>query len=296
MIYPIISCLMSLDTSTQPPAATGQASAESATLTVGVFDSGVGGFTVAREVLQRRPDLNLVYFGDTLNMPYGGRAAQQLARFATASISFLIDQGANILAVGCNASNSVLGQGELRGFGIRVFDLVSSTVDSLLARPDPPDRLALVATVASINSGYWQRKLREAIPGIDLLEITAPEFVPLVEDESADPARIHAAVAKTLQPCRSQGYTAILHGCTHYPLLQEYMQEFSPEFSFIDPAVCLADSLAAHLPAPEEGAPLGWRRLYSSLPGPAFYGAAHKALGFPAEPLTKMYIVNACED
>jgi len=89
------------------------------TANIGIFDSGVGGFTVASAVLKRRPELNLVYFGDTLNMPYGGRTVEQLRRFAHNSIEFLLSQGIEILAVGCNASNSVLGQGELHSFGIQ---------------------------------------------------------------------------------------------------------------------------------------------------------------------------------
>jgi glutamate racemase len=288
---------MSLETQIEPPK-TGpeEARANVAAQTVGVFDSGVGGFTVAREVLRRRPDLNLVYFGDSLNMPYGGRSPEQLARFATNSIHFLIEQGVNILAVGCNASNSILGQSELRSFGIRVFDLVSSTVDSLRAADQPPERLALVATVASINSGYWQRKLHEAFPSIDVLEIPAPAFVPLVESETASEQSIRNEVEAALEPCLKQGFNTLLHGCTHFPLLEHYMVEYSPEFTFIDPAVCLAQNLAAHLSSPAAGAASGWRRMYSSLPGQTFYSTAHKALGFRVESLTKMYIVNPYED
>jgi glutamate racemase len=267
-----------------------------AAATVGVFDSGVGGFTVASAVLKRRPELNLVYFGDTLNMPYGGRTAEQLTRFAHNSIEFLLEQGIEILAVGCNASNSVLGQGELHSFGVPVFDLVSSTLEVMRGMYGRPERAALLATAATINSRYWERKLRDAIPELDLLPIAAPEFVPLIEAQQIDERLIRMAVHKQLAPVLNAGVRTVIHGCTHFPLLQDYMLELCPELVFIDPAQCLAERLAASLPPAPADAPLGRLRLYSSLPGETFFRVGEQALGRPVREHSRMYIVNPYED
>jgi glutamate racemase len=264
--------------------------------TVGIFDSGIGGFTVAEAILKRRPDLNLVYFGDTLNMPYGGRSLTQLARFARSSIEFLLEQGMDILAVGCNASNSALGQGELKSFGVPVYDLVTSTVEWLRGSAEKPEAIGLIATRAAIGSGYWERKLREAAPSTRIVPVATPEFVPLVEAGEQDEQANRDAVQKYLQPLLNQGVTTILHGCTHYPILQPLMEQLSTEFSFIDPAVCLAEKLVASLPPRLESAPLGRLRLFSSLPGPAFHTMSARVFGPSARDNTLMYIVNPYED
>lgn len=267
-----------------------------ATATVGIFDSGIGGFTVAREILALRPDVNLVYYGDSLNVPYGDKSPGQIARMAKHSIEFLVSHGIDILAVGCNASNSVLGQGELKSFGLPVFDLVTSTISHLQELPELPGSLALVATVASINSGYWQRKLAEAFPQLKILEIAAPSFVPLVEAGTDGGPDVQAAIQQILQVCKDQEVYTILHGCTHYPMLEGVMQSFCPEFKFIDPAVCLADKLVNHLSPAEPSAPSGSRAIFCSLPSKVFYQAGETALGFPIRSRTSMYIVNPFED
>ena len=270
--------------------------AKTAAPTVGIFDSGVGGFTVARAILALRPDVNLVYFGDNLNMPYGGRKPEQLSRFARNSIEFLLQNGMDILAVGCNASNSVLGQGELKSFGVPVFDLVSSTIETLRARPEPPTKLAIVATVATINMHYWQRKLSDAFPDIQLGEAAAPEFVPLVEAlEQSEPAK-RVAVRKYLLPLVREGYSEVLHGCTHFPLLEDVMLEEAPEMNFLDPAVCLAQQLTGSLEPAKPDAGKGSLELFSSLPGERFYAIAERALGRPVREYTRMYVVNPHED
>lgn len=266
------------------------------TPTIGVFDSGIGGFTVAGAILRRRPDLGLVYFGDTINMPYGGRSLTQLSRFAKNSIEFLLNEGMDILAVGCNASNSALGQGELKSFGIPVFDLVTSTVEWLRAQPETPHSIALLATEAAIRSGYWERKLREALPELEIQAVATPEYVPLTEAHVQDEYANLAAARKYLQPLLDKGVRTILHGCTHYPLLQSYMEQVSSELSFIDPAECLAEKLLANLRPPQPDARPGRLRLYSSLPGEAFFQAGQRALGRPIREFTSMYIVNPCED
>lgn len=264
--------------------------------TIGVFDSGIGGFTVAGAILRRRPGLNLVYFGDTLNMPYGGRSLAQLARFARNSIEFLLSRGADILAVGCNASNSALGQGELKSFGIPVYDLVTSTVEWLRAQPEPPRTIALLATETAVRSRYWERKLREALPGTEVTAVATPEYVPLTEAHDQDEQANLAAARKYIEPLVDQGVRTILHGCTHYPLLQPYMEQVSAELSFIDPAECLAEKLIASLRPPEPDEAAGRLRLFSSLPGEAFFRTAQRALGRPVRELTSMYIVNPYED
>lgn len=263
---------------------------------VGVFDSGVGGFTVAAAILKRRPDLSLVYFADSLNLPYGGRSQAQLARFAHNSIEFLIGQGIDILAVGCNASNSALGQAELNAFGVPVFDLVASTTQWMRGQYGIPERIALIATEATIKAMYWERKLNDALPELQVVPVAAPEFVPLVEQGRQDDAAIRRSVRAVIAPLVADGINTILFGCTHYPLLQRYMLDIAPGLHFIDPAECLAEKLCGSLAAASEGAKPGRRNFYSSLPTERFFELGERVFGAPIRQETGMYIVNPWEE
>lgn len=267
-----------------------------ASVNVGIFDSGVGGLTVLRELLARRPGLNVVYFADSLNLPYGGRGPEQLLRFAQGSIEFLLSKGANLLAVGCNTTMSVMGQGDLKSYGLPVFDLVSSTVDWLRVQHGRPQRLGLLGTVATVQSRYWERKLAGAFPEMQVTALACPEFVQLVEDPHAPEAAIRHAVRERLGPLLDSGIRTLLHACTHYPWLQRYMTELEPELMFIDPAQCLAERLCASLPQPDPSGKPGKLQLYCSRPTELFYRFASEALGREARELTRMYIVNPYED
>jgi glutamate racemase len=263
---------------------------------VGIFDSGIGGFTVAKAILSRRPDISLVYYADSLNLPYGGRSREQLTRFAHNTIEFLLSQGIDVLAVGCNASNSALGQSELRSFGVPVFDLVGSTIDWLRNQYGRPQEIGLLGTLATVRSQYWERKLKEAFPDMQVHAVAAPEFVPLIEAQEQDLAAIRRSVRNTLRPLLESGVRSLLFGCTHYPLLSEFMLEVEPGLQFIDPAECLAGALTRTMSAARPDARPGTLRFFNSLPGERFYSLGERVFGRSIRELTKMYIVNPFED
>jgi glutamate racemase len=280
----------------QPQSDQARDTPEQLPVSIGVFDSGVGGLTVAQAILRRRPDVNLIYFGDSLNLPYGGRMPEQLVRFAHNSIEFLLEKGATVLAVGCNATNCVLGQGDLKSYGIPAFDLVSTTVDWLRVQHLRPHKLGLLGTLATVHSRYWERKLTDAFPEMEVVAAAAPEFVPLIEAGNAPEREIRYAVHARLQPLLDEGVRTILHGCTHYPWLQRYMEEVERDLHFIDPADCLAERLCAALPPARDGSRRGKRQLFNSRPSGLFYRMASEALELDARTATRMYIVNPYEE
>ena len=216
---------------------------------VGIFDSGVGGFTVARAIRRLRPDIHLVYFGDTLNMPYGGRSPEQIQRFAHRSIEFLLaarhrDSGRGLQRVQQRARPG--GAAQLRG------DRVRSGVEH--GRDDahdvPAARIAWRSSPrsATVQSRYWERKLLDAFPALDLRVVAAPELVPLVEAPSPDSREVSAAVRRYLAAAgrsrRAHGHPR-LHALSAAASLM--MELLCPELLFIDPAVCLAQRLAASI-------------------------------------------------
>ena len=265
-------------------------------VTVGIFDSGVGGFTVLKALLARRPDLNIVYFGDTLNAPNGSRAPEQLHGMCNNMIQFLIDQGVDIMAVGCNSCNILLGSAELNSYPIKSFDLVSSTVDWLRAQHHIPENLAILATRATINSRYYERKLLEAFPEMKIGSMAAPKLVPLIESFPWREYDLRTAVQEYVNPLLAEGYKNIVLACSHYRWIERYIRELDPELALIDPAECLAERLVASLPAALPEARPGALKLYSSHPNAAFSHFAEMAIGKPAGEYIKLYIVNPYEE
>jgi glutamate racemase len=272
------------------------APASSKAVTVGIFDSGVGGFTVLKALLDRRPDLNIVYFGDTLNAPNGSRPPEQLHGMCHNMVHFLIDQGVDIMAVGCNSCNILMGTAELKSFQVASFDLVSSTVDWLKVQHHRPENLAILATKATINSRYYERKLEEAFPGMQIGSMAAPLLVPLIESFPWREYDLRTAVQEYINPLLEQGYRNIVLACSHYRWIEKYLRELDPDIALIDPAECLAERLVASLPPALPKAPAGILKLYSSHPNEAFSHFAEMAIGRPARDYIKLYIVNPYEE
>jgi glutamate racemase len=258
---------------------------------VGIFDSGVGGFTVARAIRALRPEMHIVYYGDSLNAPYGPRPGHQLQEFARNMIAFLLERRIDIIAVGCNSSSVYLGQGELKNYGIPAFDLANSTIDWLRSHHERPERLALLATESTIRSGYYQRKLHEAFPEISVEGRAAPELVPLIESPFTPEQRLKSAVRKYTEPLLEAGIRHIMLSCTHYPLLSEYFMEIDESIVLIDPAECLAQRLDSAIPRSEDRVE-GDVEVYSSMPSPVFYRIGERMLGRPIQNKTRMVIVN----
>jgi glutamate racemase len=273
-----------------------QAKPSSGRSCIGIFDSGVGGLTVLREVLQLRPDLDFIYFADSLNLPYGNRTPEQLIRLGHSNIEFLIERGASCLAVGCNSTSTIMGQGDLKSFGLPVFDLVSSTIDWLRVQHHTPRRIGLLGTLATVQSRYWERKLNETFPSLEILTLACPEFVPIIEGPQLHADVLRHIVQQRLEPLLQSGVRTLVHACTHYPWLERSMLEVCPELLFINPAKCLAERLCHSLGDADGTAKAGRVALYNSRPSEVFYRLASEVLGCDARSLTTVYIVNPYED
>lgn len=268
----------------------------SRTTTVGIFDSGVGGFTVLKALLSRRPDLDIIYFGDSLNAPNGSRPPDQLHGMCRNMVQFLVDQQVDIIAVGCNSCNILMGTSELKSYGLASFDLVSSTVEWLKVQHHMPHNLAILATQATINSQYYERKLVEAFPELEIRSMAAPKLVPLIESFPWREYDLRTAVQEYINPLLADGFNNIVLACSHYKWIERYLRELDPEMTLIDPAECLAERLVASLPPAPAATRPGKLKLYSSHPNEAFSHFAEMAIGRPARDCISLFIVNPYEE
>lgn len=224
--------------------------------TIGVFDSGVGGFTVARAMLRELPGIRLLYLGDTAHVPYGPRPLPQIRSFAVQIIEFLFAQGADAVVMGCNMSIASGARDEaLARTGKTVFEIIQPASRAACA-VSGSGKIGVIATLGTINSGIYERTLH----GLGIADVFAqacPAFVPLVERGLADGPEVEAAVVEYLTPLRDAGVDTVIFGCTHYPFLRAAIARFlGTGVTLIDPADFVLHDIAAFCgPAAASGTP-----------------------------------------
>ena len=216
---------------------------------IGIFDSGVGGLTVLRELRRQLPREELVYLGDTARVPYGTKSPQTVARYAREAARFLVGQRVKLLVVACNTASAVA-----------LDDLAAVHCLPVIGVIDPGSRRALevtrtgrigvIGTEGTIRSGAYERALRAGNPAVDVCAAPCPLFVPLAEEGWAEHPIARLAAAEYLAPLLRQGIDTLVLGCTHYPLLKRTLQEVAgPEVALIDSAEETAKTVAALLAA-----------------------------------------------
>ncbi len=211
---------------------------------IGLYDSGVGGLTVVREVMSRLPQESVVYFGDTARVPYGDRPAEEIKRFGREITFFLADQGVKLILVACNTS-SALALEELRRLSPVPLLGVIDAGALAAARATVKRSIGVLATEATARSGAYERALKALLPDAQVFTKGCPALVPLIESGRTDGEEVREAVTSYLQPLLARGVDTVVYGCTHYPFLDRVVAEMSgPSVARVDPAAALVDRAA----------------------------------------------------
>jgi glutamate racemase len=215
---------------------------------LGVYDSGVGGLTVVQELRRLMPQTSIIYVGDTARAPYGGKNPQTLFSHGKEIISFLIKKGATTIVMACGSSSSVSYEPLRNEFpGIPIVDTIRPAVKATLelAHQSPNFKPLLIATEATINSGLFQKLYNEATPAPPPLQARAcPLFAPMVEaglTTTKNHPLLNFAAENYLWELREK-ITAIILGCTHYPLLTPALIHTLGEITLINPATATAQA------------------------------------------------------
>ena len=188
---------------------------------IGIFDSGVGGLTVARAVMDQLPNESVIYVGDTAHSPYGTQTLQHVRSHALAVMDELVQQGVKILVIACNtASSAALRDARerySRGMGIPVVEVIQPAVRRAV-RATNSGRIGLIATKATIESGAYEDAFTAAVD-VSLTAQACPRFVELVEAGITAGNEVVAVARHYLQPLINADVDTLVLGCTHYPLL-----------------------------------------------------------------------------
>jgi len=246
--------------------------------TIGIFDSGVGGLTVHRAILERVPGVDTIYLGDTARVPYGTRSPEVVTQYSLRNARFLAERGIDLLVVACNTASAVALPALRRELAVPVLGVVEPGVRQAV-RTTRTGRIGVIGTPSTVASGAYQRAVREERPDAHVIAQACPLFVPLAEEGWTDPADevVRAVARRYLAPVRAAGVDTLVLGCTHYPLLREAIAAELPGVALVDSAGAIALEVAGRF-APQPGRHAEPRFYVTDTPE-RFLGVAARFLG-----------------
>ena len=206
------------------------------TAPVGVFDSGVGGLTVAREISRQLPKENIVYFGDTARVPYGSKSQNTIIRFSEQIIRFLKTKQVKAIVIACNTASALALDAVRDEFDIPIMGVVipgaRAAVEATKNR-----KVGVVGTDATVQSGMYTKVIREMAPDITVIEKACPLFVPLVEEGFKEHVVTQEIIEYYLESMKHTDIDAMILGCTHYPLIRSKIREYMGDrIQIVNPA------------------------------------------------------------
>lgn len=212
---------------------------------VGLFDSGIGGLTVLKSVLQKLPNENFLYLGDTARLPYGSKSPETIMRYLNQNINFLVSRKVKSIVVACNSASSVLvGRNDLK-FPVPVFNVIEPGAKRAL-EVSKSKRIGVLGTRATIAGGAYQNAIRALEPAAEVIGQPCPLLVPLVEEGWDNDPITNLIVYRYVQPLIAQKIDTLILGCTHYPFLREAIRRVAgPNIELVDSAAAIAEMLSS---------------------------------------------------
>ncbi len=204
---------------------------------IGIFDSGLGGLTVAKEILDKLPNYKIIYFGDTARTPYGSKSAETITKYAIENTKFLLNKSAKIIVVACHTVSSVSMPALKSLFPeIPFFEVVTPSFKKALIITKNK-KIGLIGTRTTVESGIYNLLFSQADPQIKLYSNPSPLLVPLIEEGWINKPETRKIIKKYLIPLKMKGIDTLILGCTHYPLIKKIIQEKAGKrIKLVDPS------------------------------------------------------------
>lgn len=193
---------------------------------IGIFDSGVGGLTNAKEIKRLLPHENLIYFGDTKNLPYGEKSKEAIIGYATKIVQFLLDQNCKAIVIACNTAtaNALKEVLELVDNRVPVIDVINPVAEKVAY--EIHNNVGVIATKATVNSGLYRKSIRKHNKFIKVDELATPLLVPAIEEGFKNHPITHAIIYNYLSNNKLKNIETLILGCTHYPLLIDEIKQY----------------------------------------------------------------------
>ncbi len=191
---------------------------------IGVFDSGVGGLTVVKELIKELPKEDIIYFGDTARVPYGTKSPSTVKRYSIENTLFLLKFNVKLLVIACNTSSAIGLSLLQKFFSIPIIGVIKPGAKAAI-RSTRNSRVGVIGTHATISSGAYEREIKHLNNNVKVLGQSCPLFVPLVEEGWIKDEIAKSVAVKYLAPLKKKKIDTLILGCTHYPLLRPIIQD-----------------------------------------------------------------------
>ena len=189
---------------------------------IGVFDSGLGGLTVVKQIIQFLPNEKIVYFGDTARVPYGTKSAETIVRYSREIAAVLLKHKVKMIVVACNTASALALKHLVKEMPVPVVGVIAPGARKAVASTKK-GKVGIIATSSTVKSGAYADRIHEVNPRIKVIAQACPLFVPLVEEGWFDHKVTYDVAEAYLKPIKKAGVDTLVLGCTHYPLLKNVL-------------------------------------------------------------------------
>jgi glutamate racemase len=193
---------------------------------IGVFDSGLGGLVILKSLIKKLPEYDYLYLGDTKNLPYGEKSQEEIFKLAKKAVEYLFKQDCGLVVIACNTISSSALRRIQREYlpkskysNRRVLGVIRPTVEVLKSH----DRVGVMATTATVKSRAFSKEIKKINPNIFVVEEAAPKLVPMIESNSL--VGVENEISKYIRPLLKKKISALILGCTHYPMLDKKIRK-----------------------------------------------------------------------
>jgi len=204
---------------------------------IGIFDSGVGGLTVVKEIFKQLRGYQIIYFGDTARLPYGTKGATFVKKYSVKITEWLLNKKAKIIVIACHTSSAQAGDGLRKRYkNIPIFDMINSAANDVVKRTKNK-KIGIIGTPGTIESNSWGKKLLKIDKSLKIYSVSCPLFVPLAEMGFTNSVITEQIAEEYLKVLKSKKIDTLVLACTHYPLLKKAIQKaVGKDVLIIDPA------------------------------------------------------------
>ena len=224
---------------------------KSSTAKIAFFDSGVGGLTVYKEVKKLLPNEDYLYFGDTINMPYGEKTQEELIEIARKIFDFFAEREVKAVVMACNTTPAMTYDVLKNDYDFKIYPIIQSVAKVISKLPI--EHLGVFATPATINSHAYAREINKLNPSLEVTEISCPAWVRIVEENRLNQPQSLLQIKERVEEMLTHNPQKIVLGCTHYPYLKGIIKQFYPEENLIDPSKYFAEFIKEDLAANPNG-------------------------------------------
>jgi len=203
---------------------------------IGVFDSGIGGLTVVKEIMKILPYEDIVYFGDTARVPYGSKSQETITKFAKQNSRFLLSKEVKAIVIACNTASAFALDDVNSEFEVPVLGVIKPGANAAV-RATKTGRIGIIGTEGTVNSKAYEKAIKKLFKEVEIFALPCPLFVPLVEEGWADKQVSYIVAQEYLEPLKKAEIDTLVMGCTHYPILTKVIGEImGDDVTLINPA------------------------------------------------------------